>query len=150
MGYKQMDNNLTFTDLSLFNSMEHNRSIKRMEKINAIINWPRIESLLLKHYTVGKSAEGADAYPPLLLLKCFLIQQWFHIDFDPELETQINDRSLSLICKCRAVNTTLLSGLQKRASRKQQKDDVYSRARIGYCFECYPVYQQHRLPFSVA
>ena len=92
MGYKQMDNNLTFTDLSLFNSMEHNRSIKRMEKINAIINWPRIESLLLKHYTVGKSAEGADAYPPLLLLKCFLIQQWFHIDSDPELETQINDR----------------------------------------------------------
>jgi len=42
--------------------------------------------------TVGKSAEGADAYPPLLLLKCFLIQQWFHIDSDPELETQINDR----------------------------------------------------------
>jgi len=92
MGYKQMDKNLTFTDLSLFNSMEHNRSIKRMEKINAIINWPRIESLLLKHYDVGKSAEGADAYPPLLLLKCFLIQQWFHIDSDPELETQINDR----------------------------------------------------------
>ena len=68
-----MDNNLTFTDLSLFNSMEHNRSIKRMEKINAIINWSRIESLLLKHYAVGKSAEGADAYPPLLLLNCLLI-----------------------------------------------------------------------------
>jgi len=65
---------------------------KRMEKINAIINWPRIESLLLKHYAVGKSAAGADAYPPLLLLKFFLIQQWFHIDSDPELETQINDR----------------------------------------------------------
>ena len=92
MGYKQMENNFTFTDLSLFNSMEHNRSIKRMEKIDAIINWSRIECLLLKHYTVGKSAEGADAYPPLLLLKCFLIQQWFHIDSDPELETQINDR----------------------------------------------------------
>jgi IS5 family transposase len=92
MGYKQLDNNFSFTDLSLFNSMEHNRSIKRMEKINAIINWPRIESLLLTHYAVGKSAEGADAYPPLLLLKCFLIQQWFHIDSDPELETQINDR----------------------------------------------------------
>jgi IS5 family transposase len=87
-----MDNNFSFTALSLFNSMEHNRSIKRMEKINAIINWPRIESLLLTHYAVGKSAEGADAYPPLLLLKCFLIQQWFHIDSDPELETQINDR----------------------------------------------------------
>ena len=72
--------------------MEHNRAINRMEKIDAIINWPRIESLLLKHYTVGKSAEGADAYPPLLLLKCILIQQWFHINSDLELETQINDR----------------------------------------------------------
>ena len=87
-----MDNNFSFTDLSLVNSVERNRSVSRMERINAIINWPRIESLLLKHYDVGKSAEGADAYPPLLLLKCFLIQQWFHIDSDPELETQINDR----------------------------------------------------------
>ena len=73
MGYKQMDKNLTFTDLSLFNSMEYNRSIKRMEKINAIINWPRIESLLLTHYAIGKRAAGADAYPPLLLLNCLLI-----------------------------------------------------------------------------
>jgi len=92
MSYKKMDNNFSFTDLSLADSMEHNRAISRMGKINAIINWSPIESLLLKHYTVGKSVEGTSAYPPLLLLKCFLVQQWFHIDSDPELETQINDR----------------------------------------------------------
>jgi len=92
MGYKQRDTNFSFTDLSLFNSMERNRAIKRMEKIDAIINWSQIEELLLKHYTVGKSAEGADAYCPLLLLKGLLVQKWFHIDSDPELETQINDR----------------------------------------------------------
>ena len=92
MSYKKMDNNFSFTDLSLADSMEHNRSIARMEKINAIINWSSVESLLLKHYTVGKSVEGTSAYPPLLLLKCFLIQQWFRIESDPELETQINDR----------------------------------------------------------
>ena len=92
MSYKQMDNNFSFTDLSLTDSMEHNRSISRMEKINAIINWSSVENLLLKHYAVGKSVEGTSAYPPLLLLKCFLIQKWFHIDSDPELETQINDR----------------------------------------------------------
>jgi transposase, IS5 family len=93
MSYKQMDNNFSFTDLALFDSMEHNRSIARMDKINTIIiNWSRIESLLLKHYSVGKSVEGAGAYPPLLLLKCFLLKKWFHIDSDPELETQINDR----------------------------------------------------------
>jgi len=92
MGYKQMDNNFSFTDLSLADSMEKNRSLSRMEKINAIINWSAIETLLLKHYAVGKKIEGADAYPPLLLMKCLLIQQWFHIESDPELETQINDR----------------------------------------------------------
>ena len=75
MSYKKMDNNFSFTDLSLADSMEHNRSLARMEKINAIINWSSIESLLLKYYTVGKSVEGTSAYPPLLLLKCFLIQQ---------------------------------------------------------------------------
>jgi IS5 family transposase len=47
---------------------------------------------LLSHYTVGTSGEGADAYPPLLLFKCMLLQKWFHIDSDPELENQINDR----------------------------------------------------------
>ena len=92
MGYKQLDNNFSFTDLSLADSMEKNRSVSRMEKINAIINWASIEELLLKHYSVGKNVEGADAYPPLLLLKCLLIQKWFHIESDPELETQINDR----------------------------------------------------------
>ena len=63
-----------------------------MEKINAIIDWSKMEALLLKHYVIGKSAEGADAYHPLILLKCMLLQQWFHSDSDPDLENQINDR----------------------------------------------------------
>jgi transposase, IS5 family len=46
----------------------------------------------MSHYIVGTSSEGADAYPPLLLFKCLILQKWFHIDSDPELESQINDR----------------------------------------------------------
>ena len=92
MGFKNMKTNFTFADISLFTSMEKNRAIKRMEQINATVDWSRIESLLLRNYPVGKSFEGNDAYPPLLLMKCLLLQQWFKIDFDPELETQINDR----------------------------------------------------------
>jgi len=92
MGFKKMKTNLTFTDLSLFASIEKNRAIKRMEQINAIVNWSRIDDLLMKNYPVGKSAEGNGAYPPLILMKCLLLQQWFKIDSDPELETQINDR----------------------------------------------------------
>ncbi len=87
-----MDKNIYFTDLSLADSLERNHSVSRMEKINTIINWSSIEKLLLKYYAIGKKSEGADAYPPLLLLKCLLIQKWFHIESDPELETQINDR----------------------------------------------------------
>jgi len=64
-----------------------------MEQINAAVDWSRIETLLLRNYPVGKSFEGNDAYPPILLMKCLLLQQWFKIDSDPELETQINDRT---------------------------------------------------------
>ena len=93
MGFKNMKTNFTFADISLFNSMEKNRAIKRMEQINATVDWSRIESLLMRSYPVGKSFEGNDAYPPLLLMKCLLLQQWFKIESDPELETQINDRT---------------------------------------------------------
>jgi transposase, IS5 family len=93
MGFKKMKTNFTFADMFLFSSMEKNPAIKRMEQINAIVDWSRIENMLMRNYPVGKSAHGNDAYPPLILMKCLLLQQWFHIDSDPELETQINDRS---------------------------------------------------------
>ena len=103
MGYKKMKQNLGFTpvpsagatgqaDFAFAGSMKHNRSLKNMGKLDKVIDWSRVESILLNHYTVGTSGEGADAYPPLLLFKCMLLQKWFHIDSDPELENQINDR----------------------------------------------------------
>ncbi len=46
----------------------------------------------MSHYTAGYSAEGARAYPPLMLFKCLMLQKWFRIPSDPELENQINDR----------------------------------------------------------
>ena len=64
MGFKNMKTNFTFADISLFNSMEKNRAIKRMEQINATVDWSKIESLLMRNYPVGKSFEGNDAYPP--------------------------------------------------------------------------------------
>jgi len=62
------------------------------------IDWNSIESVLMGHYQVGTSREGSEAYPPLLLFKCLLLQKWFHpgtifqtygvnIDSDPELES---------------------------------------------------------------
>jgi transposase len=92
MGYKQMNQNITFAELSLFTSMEHNRSLKRLEKINRAVDWSEVEAVISAHYTVGTRLEGVDAYPPLLLMKALLLQKWYQIDSDPELENQINDR----------------------------------------------------------
>jgi transposase, IS5 family len=92
MGFKKMDNSLGFADLALASSLKHNRSLKLMNKLNHAIDWSRVEQILMAHYSVGTSGEGADAYPPLLLFKCMLLQKWFRINSDPELENQINDR----------------------------------------------------------
>ena len=83
MGFKKMDTNLTFTDLSLLSSIEKNRAIARMEQINNIVDWSRIDSLIMHYYPVGKSTAGNDAYHPIILMKCLLLQQWFKIDSDP-------------------------------------------------------------------
>jgi len=93
MGYKRIGETMSFADIALSKSMENNRAIKMLEGINKSIKWRNIEALLLEYYDVGKSKEGADAYPPLMLLKCMLLQKWFRIQSDPELETQINDRT---------------------------------------------------------
>jgi len=92
MGYEKMNRGLGFADLALASSLKHNRSLKRMEKLNGSIAWSRVEAILSSHYTVGTSGEGADAWPPLLLFKCLMLQKWFRIQSDPELENQINDR----------------------------------------------------------
>ena len=92
MGFKKMDNSLGFADLTLASSLKHNRILKLMKKLDKAIDWTRVETILLSHFTVGTSSEGADAYPQLLLFKCMLLQKWFRINSDPELENQINDR----------------------------------------------------------
>ena len=92
MGYKKMVNSLGFADLALASSLKHNRSLQLMKKLDKAIDWSRVGSILLSHYSVGTSGEGADAYPPILLFKCMLLQKWFRINSDPELENQINDR----------------------------------------------------------
>jgi len=63
-----------------------------MEKLKNAIDWSKVDDILTNHYTVATSDEGARAYPPLLQSKCLLLQKGFHIDSDPELENQINER----------------------------------------------------------
>ena len=89
MGYKKFGKGLRFADIEVKDTLRHNRSLKMMDKINRVVNWKRIEAVLMEYYGVGKSKEGADAYSPLMLLKAMLLQKWFRIVSDPELENQI-------------------------------------------------------------
>jgi hypothetical protein len=103
MGYKKIEKEFSFANVVLESSKKNNRSIQKMRYLNKSINWNRVEDVLMSHYTVGISNESTDAYPPLLLFKCLLLQKWFrprtifqaygiNINSDPELEGQINDR----------------------------------------------------------
>ena len=92
MGFKKWGKEISFADLAVRKSLEHNRSLQMMMSIEKVVKWRDVEALLLEHYETGASKEGADAYPPLMLLKALLLQKWFRIGSDPELENQINDR----------------------------------------------------------
>ena len=123
MGYKEIGKNLSFADLAIKKSLEHNRNLKMMQEINVVVNWENIEAVLNEHYEVGKSEEGADAFPPLFLMKCMLLQKWFRMSSDPELETQINDRIsfkkfLGLSLDTPSPDHSTFSRFRKRISKK--------------------------------
>lgn len=92
MVYKKIDNYFSFADIAIQNNADKNRSLIFLKKINSTIDWEPVQNLLIKFYETGKSKEGERAYSPLLLFKCMLLQKWFQIKSDPELESQINDR----------------------------------------------------------
>ena len=69
MGYKKIGEEISFADLAMSKCIENNRSVQLMDRINKVIKWRNIEALLMEYYETGKTKEGADAYPPILLLQ---------------------------------------------------------------------------------
>ncbi len=92
MAYKKIEQCFSFADIAIQNNADKNRSLLFLRNIDNTIDWESVQELLIKFYTTGKAKEGERAYSPLLLFKCFLLQKWFQIKSDPELESQINDR----------------------------------------------------------
>jgi len=130
MGFKKMDQEISFADLILKNSMGNNRCLEQLNKIHESIELKNIESILMSHYVVGTSNQGADAYPPLLLYKCLLLQKWFRIPSDPELESNINDRHsfkdfLGLSVGISSPDHSTFSRFRKRLS-KEAMDQINS------------------------
>ncbi len=92
MAYKKIDEYFSFADIAIQKNADKNRSLIFLQKVDQTIDWHPVETLLKKFYQPGKTNRGERAYSPLLLFKCFLLQKWFQIKSDPELESQINDR----------------------------------------------------------
>jgi IS5 family transposase len=93
MAYKKIDQSYSFADIAINNNADRNRPLQFLRKVRNAIDWEPVETLLLHYYQIGKSKEGERAYPPLLLFKCLLLQKWFGIKSDPELEDMIYDRN---------------------------------------------------------
>lgn len=92
MAYKKIDKYFSFADIAIQTHADKNRSLIFLQNVNNTINWRPIEELLQGFYKPGKTNKGERPYSPLLLFKCMLLQKWFQIKSDPELESQINDR----------------------------------------------------------
>lgn len=92
MAYKKIEQYLSFADIAIQKNADKNRSLLFLRQIDKTIDWEPVDKMIMKFYMTGKSSEGEKAYPPLLLFKCLLLQKWFQIKSDPELESQINDR----------------------------------------------------------
>ena len=119
MSYKDIENNFSFADIAIQQFADKIRSMLFLRQINQTIDWQPIEALLLQFYDVGKSKAGEQAYPPMLLFKAFLLQKWFRIQSDPELESQVNDNLsfgsfLSLPLEYSAPDHSTFSRFRKR------------------------------------
>lgn len=60
----------------------------RLERIDRLIDWSRIEALLAPIYA---SRRGRKSYPLVCLFKSLVLQQWYGLS-DPELEEALADR----------------------------------------------------------
>jgi len=92
MAYRKPQRYFSFADLAVEKHADKNRALAVLKQLNLTIDWNPLKKLLDQFYQTGKQIEGGKAYPPLLLFKCLLLQKWFQIPSDPELESQINDR----------------------------------------------------------
>ncbi len=58
MAYKKIDQYFSFADIAVQNNADKNRSLIFLQKVNTVIDWHPIETLLIKHYEPGKTNRG--------------------------------------------------------------------------------------------
>ena len=122
MAFKEFSKNLGFADLEVEKVLAKTRTQEFLDEINRAVDWEPIERLLMKGYPVGDSELGNKAFYPVVLLKAILLQKWYGIDSDPELENQINDRLsfkkfIGIPLRQFAPDHSLISKFRKRISQ---------------------------------
>ena len=123
MGFKPKQKNKTFSDLEK-SADKKNKALFTLMELDKAISWGKIEAALLRDYPVGQKKEGNKAYSPLFLFKCLLLQKWYQIKSDPELESQINDREsfqtfLKLSSQEKSPDHSTFSIFRKRLTREK-------------------------------
>jgi transposase, IS5 family len=76
--------------LSLADSLvsRHGKSSVTLDRLDELIDWSRVAAELSK---LRASRYGAPGYPPLMMLKTLLLQQWYGLS-DPGVEDALVDR----------------------------------------------------------
>ena len=61
---------------------------QRLERIHQAVDWGRLSKLAAQVYG---APEGRPSYPPLLMVKVLLLEQWYNLS-DPQMEEALGDR----------------------------------------------------------
>ncbi len=61
---------------------------ERLERIDEVVDWERLGAVVSGIYASG---EGRPSYPPLMLVKILLLEQWYGLS-DPQMEEALADR----------------------------------------------------------
>ena len=60
------------------------------DNINKLVDWNKLEKIIVNYYNKGESVDGRPAYTGILLFKITLLQEWFKLG-DEAVEERIND-----------------------------------------------------------
>ena len=82
------DQSPSFADVAV---IHRTVSMPLFERVNAIVDFSAIEAEIANYYQKGKSVDGRNRYPILVLFKMMLLQTWYGLS-DEGIEEQINDR----------------------------------------------------------
>lgn len=75
----------SFAEAMVSETLGHNQ---RLERIDDAVDWDRLGRVVAG---VHAAPRGRPSYPPLLMVKALLLQQWYRLS-DPQLEEALGDR----------------------------------------------------------